>query len=73
MSYKPRLFIVGVIDYIQQEKILAAKQLLQFTDHHLSQIAAMLDFSSQSHFQTVFRKVTGEIPMAYRGHTTKKM
>ena len=33
----------------------------------------MLDFSSLSHFQTVFRKVTGEIPMAYRGHTTKKM
>ena len=29
-------------------------------------VAALLDFSSQSHFQTVFKQVTGETPIAYR-------
>ena len=43
--------------------------LLRFTDQELGQIAALLDFSSQSHFQTVFKKVTGETPMAYRRRT----
>ena len=46
-----------------------AKRLLQFTDQELGEIAALLDYSSQSHFQTVFRKVTGETPMAYRRRT----
>lgn len=55
--------------YIQQEKTTEARRLLQFTDQDLGRIAAMLGFSSQSHFQTVFRKVTGETPMAYRRRT----
>lgn len=60
---------ISLIQYIQKEKILEAKRLLQFTDQDLGQIAALLDFSSQSHFQTVFRKITGQTPMAYRRRT----
>ena len=55
--------------YIQREKAMEARRLLRFTDQELGQIAALLDFSSQSHFQTVFKKVTGETPMAYRRRT----
>lgn len=55
--------------YIQREKAMEARRLLRFTDQELGRIAALLDFSSQSHFQTVFKKVTGETPMAYRRRT----
>ena len=51
---------------VQQEKVAEAKRLLRFTNQELGDIAALLDFSSQSHFQTVFKQVTGETPMAYR-------
>ena len=57
---------ISLISYIQKEKIAEAKKLLQFTDQSLGQIAATLSFSSQSHFQTVFRKIAGETPMAFR-------
>ena len=52
--------------YVQQEKVAEAKRLLRFTDQELGDIAALLGFSSQSHFQTVFKQITGETPMAYR-------
>ena len=55
--------------HIQREKAMEARRLLRFTDQELGRIAALLDFSSQSHFQTVFKKVTSETPMAYRRRT----
>lgn len=57
---------VSLTRYVQQEKVAEAKRLLQFTDQALGEIAALLGFSSQSHFQTVFKQITGETPMAYR-------
>lgn len=60
---------ISLIRYIQKEKIAEAKRLLQFTDQNLGEIASVLNFSSQSHFQTVFREITGETPMAYRKRT----
>lgn len=64
---------ISLTQFIQKEKIAEAKRLLQFTDQDLGQIAALLDFSSQSHFQTVFKKITGETPMVYRNRTKIKM
>ncbi len=52
--------------YINQLKTMEAKQLLHFTDMALSEIAQYLSFSSQSYFQTVFKKQTGETPAEYR-------
>ena len=60
---------ISLTRYIQQEKMEEAKRLLQFTDQDLGEVAAMMGFSSQSHFQTVFKKITGETPMAYRKRT----
>ena len=57
---------ISLTQYIQQKKIEEAKRLLQFSDHHLSEIASLLNFSSQSHFQTIFKKITGETPLSYR-------
>ncbi len=57
---------ISLTRYVQQEKVAEAKRLLRFTDQELGEISALLDFSPQSHFQTVFKQVTGETPMAYR-------
>lgn len=64
---------ISLTQFIQKEKIGEAKRLLQFTNQDLGQIAALLDFSSQSHFQTVFKKIAGETPMAYRRRTKIKV
>lgn len=53
-------------DYIQQSKIEEAQKLLLFSEYDLSEIANVLCFSSQSHFQTVFKKITGVTPMSWR-------
>lgn len=57
---------VSLNQYVQREKAAEAKRLLRFTDQELSAIAALLGYSSQSHFQTAFKQVVGETPMAYR-------
>lgn len=60
---------ISLSHYIQQKKIEEAKKLLQFSDRSLSEIASLLNFSSQSHFQTIFRKSTGVTPLSYRKQT----
>lgn len=57
---------MSLIDYIQKEKIDTAKTLLLFSDYTLSQISEYLSFSSQSYFQSVFKKVAGCTPLMYR-------
>lgn len=52
--------------YCIQEKLLEAQRMLRFTDRSLSEVAALFAFSSQSHFQTAFKRFTGETPLAYR-------
>lgn len=51
--------------YIRQTRIAQAKQLLR-EGRPPSQIAAMLRFSSQSHFSAAFRKSTGMTPGVFR-------
>ncbi len=57
---------LSITQYIQQEKIEEAKRLLRFSNYNLSEVASLLNFSSQSHFQTVFKRITGETPLEYR-------
>lgn len=51
--------------YILQQKIKEAKRLL-LADYSISDIAMQLGFSSQSHFQTTFKMVSGMSPGAFR-------
>lgn len=53
-------------DFIQQEKVEEAKRLLARTSQPLLSISTYLGFSSQSHFNTVFKRRTGLTPRAYR-------
>lgn len=57
--------------YVLQEKVFEAQRMLEFTDESLLEIANLFAFSSQSHFQNVFKKVTGKTPMEYRKRMKK--
>lgn len=57
---------ITLTQYIQNEKILEAKRLLKLTTHSLLEISDYLAFSSQSHFQTVFKNITGMTPLQFR-------
>ncbi|MBQ0028085.1 MAG: helix-turn-helix transcriptional regulator [Lachnospiraceae bacterium] len=69
-SYLSKLFKkemgVSVSEYILSLKIEKAKNLLQYSDYKLIDIANYLAFSSQSHFIQSFQKATGYTPHKYR-------
>ncbi|WP_425423366.1 helix-turn-helix domain-containing protein [Streptococcus porci] len=55
-------------DYIIELRLLETKDSLLFTDRADSDISNFLAFSSQSYFQTVFKKKHGVTPLQYRRH-----
>lgn len=52
--------------YITDLKIRQAHALLLYTDLSILQISEILSFSSQSYFQTLFKKKTGMTPAEFR-------
>ena len=69
-TYLSRIFKqemrVPVSEFIRDEKINMAKDLLQFSNWSLVDIANFLSYSSQSHFIQQFRTQTGQTPKAFR-------
>ena len=65
-----RAAIEGGLDYdsafILRCKLEEGKELLQYTNKSISTISTFLCFSSQSHFQTAFKKQFGITPAEYR-------
>ena len=59
---------ISVSEYIRQRKIDMSKNLLRFSSYDFADIAAMLSYSSQSHFIQHFRSQVGMTPKAYRDH-----
>lgn len=57
---------ISIRDYLNQERINEAKYLLRHTGYPLSQIAAYLNYSSQSYFTRLFQKQCGMTPSQYR-------
>ncbi|WP_158098487.1 helix-turn-helix domain-containing protein [Gemmiger sp. An120] len=55
-----------ITQYVLQQKILSAQRMLEFTDKSISEIAALYMFSSQSHFQNVFKCIAGQTPQTFR-------
>jgi AraC-like DNA-binding protein len=53
-------------EYIRNLRIEKALDLLENSDHTLTEIAYLTGFSDQSHFTRIFKKVRGENPSAYR-------
>ena len=54
------------MEYINKKKIEEAQRLLRFSDKSLIAISNYLSFSSQSHFQNTFKKVTGTTPVLWQ-------
>lgn len=69
-SYLSKLFHkemgIPISQYILDKKIDKAKNLLQYSEYTIVEIANYLAFSSQSHFIQVFQKKTGMTPHKYR-------
>ena len=69
-SYLSKLFHkeigIPISQYILDKKIDKAKNLLQYSEYTIVEIANYLAFSSQSHFIQVFQKKTGLTPHKYR-------
>lgn len=57
---------VSLVDYVQQERISAAKHMLIYSDATLSAISQYLAFSTQSYFVRIFKKHMGMTPGQYR-------
>ena len=56
----------SITEYATGAKIKEAQRLLLYSDMSISQIAEYLAFSSQSYFQTVFKRVTGKTPLDFK-------
>lgn len=69
-AYLMRLFrkheSCTVTEYIHQERIKAAKNMLKYSDYSVEEIANYLQFSSQSYFGSVLKKIVGMTPLQYR-------
>lgn len=52
--------------YVTQIKVDEAKRLMDITGKSIAEIAEYLGYSSQSHFQRVFKKASGMTPGEYR-------
>lgn len=74
-SHLSRLFHqqVGctIHQYITKQKVMAAKQMLLFSENSYAEIANILSFSSQSHFIHAFSDQVGMTPRQFREVKTR--
>lgn len=52
--------------YINHKKVEEAKFLIKNSDYSLAEISDILLFSNQSHFNKVFKELTGMTPHSYK-------
>lgn len=57
---------IAPYQYLIQQRIERAKQLLKQTDSSITDIALLCGFNSHSHLSKQFRQITGITPKAYR-------
>lgn len=64
-KFKNRMGVTPA-QYVTGRRVNLAKHLLRSTSHSLVVVSMSCGFSSQSHFNTVFKKVSGVTPAGYR-------
>ena len=57
---------ISLKDYINEYRILKAKELLKAEDSNISKIAEAVGFDNFSYFSTLFKKLTGVSPKDYK-------
>lgn len=62
-----------VVEYIQRVKIEAAKKQLESGRKNVNEVMYDTGYSDEKAFRTVFRKITGLSPLAYRNKYNKEM
>ena len=60
-------------DWIRQQRIARAKQLIQNTDLTLTQISLECGFCDQAHFSHIFTRSEGITPFAWRCQTVRSL
>ena len=56
----------SILEYITDERIKIAKELLVRTDYPINQVADSVGYANYSYFTKIFRRATGESPKQYR-------
>jgi two-component system, response regulator YesN len=64
---------ISFVEYLSKYRVEKAKQLLETTDFATYQISEMVGFNDYKYFSTVFRKIEGVPPTAYRTKGTEKL
>jgi two-component system response regulator YesN len=62
---------LALYDYISQERVKLAKELLTKTETPIGGIAATVGYNNFSHFSQMFKKYTGDSPGDYRAQPQK--
>ena len=62
---------ITIEHFIISHKIEKAKELLLYDEHNITQIAAMLNYSSVAHLSAQFKKVTGITPTFFKAMENK--
>lgn len=57
---------MSLVDYVQKERVEAARHMLIYSDYTLAAISQYLNFSTQSYFIKIFKKHIGMTPGQYR-------
>ena len=75
-SYLSSLFSesedITIEKYIINQKIEKVKELLEYDELNLNQIALQMGYSSTAHLSTQFKNVTGITPTKYKAQESKK-
>lgn len=57
---------MSLVNYVQKERVEAARHMLIYSDYTLAVISEYLHFSTQSYFIKIFKKHAGMTPAQYR-------
>lgn len=68
-----KYYDMSPINYLNEVRLRASKELLETTDLSISQVAESTGFSSQSYFSQSFRRGCGLTPSDYRVQTKKQV
>jgi YesN/AraC family two-component response regulator len=62
---------VPLTEFIQMQKIEAAKDLLEYDEMKITDVSAILCYCNHGYFSNVFKKHTGQTPLEFRKNNKK--
>lgn len=63
---------ISFSEYLNNVRVKEARNLLYTTDMNITQISSSVGFGSSSHFNRVFKNLTGMSPLAYRKQSKRQ-